>query len=256
MRLKDKVMLVSGASSGIGKAFAVRFAAEGSNVAFNYRAGGKLDAKTADAMATAMGPNVIAVEGDVSQRPDCERMVREVVARFGRLDIAISNAGIEIKEPFLEVTDDHWHRVLSVNLYGAFVFSQVAARQMVRQGQGGKIIFTSSVHEDIPLPQFTPYCASKGAIRMLMRNLAIELAPHKINVNNIAPGAIATPINAPVLNNPELLKAANSGIPWKRFGTPEEVAAVAVFLASDESSYVTGSTYFVDGGLTRNVTDF
>lgn len=256
MRLKDKVALITGASSGIGKAMVARFAAEGASVGMDYRLGGKLDPQTAQAEARSLGPNVIAVAADVSKREDIERMVQEVVAKFGRLDIAVSNAGIEIREPFLEVTDDHWHKVLSVNLYGAFAFSQAAARQMVKQGKGGKIIFTSSVHEDIPLPGYTPYCASKGGLRMLMRNIAYELAPHKINVNNIAPGAIITPINQALLNDPEKFKESIKGIPLGRWGTPEEVAAVALFLASDESSYVTGSTYLVDGGLTRNVTKF
>jgi glucose 1-dehydrogenase len=256
MRLKDKVMLVTGASSGIGMSIAERFAAEGAKVAFNYREGGKLNAKAAQAMAAAMGSNVIAVAGDASQRADIERMVRETVARFGRLDIAIANAGIEFHEPFLEATDEHWHKVMAVNLYGAFVFSQTAARQMVKQGPGGKLIFISSVHEDIPLAGLAPYCAAKGGVRMLMRNAAIELAPHQITVNNIAPGAIATPINQAVLDNPKLLADANSQIPLGRFGKAEEVAAVAVFLASNEADYVTGSTYFVDGGMTQNVTRY
>ena len=251
MRLKDKVALITGASSGIGKAIAARFAADGASVAFNYRPGGKLDSGGAQKEAAAFGPNTLPVAADVSRRDDIERMIQQVVAKFGRLDIAVSNAGIEINEAFLDITDDHWQQVLSVNLYGAFAFTQIAARQMVKQGQGGKIIFTSSVHEDIPLPGFTPYCASKGALRMMMRNMSVELAPYKINVNNIAPGAIATPINQSLLNDPVAYKAASAQIPWGRFGTSDEVANVAVFLASSESDYVTGSTYYIDGGLTR-----
>jgi glucose 1-dehydrogenase len=181
-------------------------------------------------------------------------MVAETVSRFGRLDIVVNNAGIEIKKPFLDVTDEEWNRVIAVDLYGVFLVSQAAARQMVRQGQGGKIVNISSVHEDIPFPQYTPYCAAKGGVRMMMRNLAVELAPQRINVNNIAPGAIATPINQAVLDDPRARENATSEIPWGRFGRPEEVAAVAVFLASDEAEYVTGSTYYVDGGLTQQVT--
>ena len=256
MRLKDKVALVTGASSGIGESIVKRFAAEGAKVAMNYRLGGKLDAKEAAKRAAAIGPNVLAVAGDVSQRADIEQMYRETVAKFGRLDIAVSNAGVEIQKPFLEITDDEWHHVLSINLYGAFVVAQVAAQQMVRQGGGGKIIFISSVHEDITLPKYTPYCASKGGLRMMMRNMCIELAPHKICVNDIAPGFIATPINESVLKNPEALKEALSGVPLDRPGTPEEVAGVAVFLASDEANYVTGSTYYIDGGLTQLTTHF
>jgi glucose 1-dehydrogenase len=253
MRLQDKVAFVTGANSGIGKAIATRFAAEGAHVAVNYLPGGTRQTD-AEAVVAAFGTAGIAVGGDVSKREDVERMIGETVVRFGRLDIAVNNAGIEIKRPFLEVTDDEWNRVLSVNLYGAFVVSQTAARQMVKQGSGGKLVNISSVHEDIPFSEYTAYCASKGGMRMMMRNLAIELAPYKINVNNIAPGAIATPINQAVLNDPQASKNAISEIPWGRFGKPEEVASVAVFLASDEAEYVTGSTYYVDGGLTQQVT--
>jgi glucose 1-dehydrogenase len=254
MRLKDKVALVTGASTGIGKAIATRFAAEGAHVVVNYRPGGKVDTEMAQAEASSFGPTSIAVAADVSRREDVERMIEQIKEKFGRLDIAINNAGIEIKRPFLEVTDDEWHKVIAVNLFGSYVVSQVAAREMVKQGAGGKLIFISSVHEDIPFPDYTAYCASKGAVRMMMRNLAMELAAYKINVNNIAPGAIATPINQAVLDNPVAMKNAVSEIPWGRFGRPEEVASVAVFLASDEAEYVTGSTYYVDGGLTQQVT--
>ncbi|MDT7603590.1 MAG: hypothetical protein QOF61_1587 [Acidobacteriota bacterium] len=253
-RLKDKVALVTGASSGIGKAIATRFAQEGAHVAVNYRPGGKLDEEAARAEAASFSPTALAVAADVSKREDVERMMQQIVERFGRLDICVNNAGIEIKRPFLEVTDEEWNKVIAVNLYGCFVVSQAAARQMVKQGGGGKLIFISSVHEDIPFPEYTAYCASKGGVRMMMRNLAMELAPHKINCNNIAPGAIATPINQSVLDDPQALKNAVSEIPWGRFGRPEEVASVAVFLAGDESEYVTGSTYYVDGGLTQQVT--
>ncbi len=253
MRLQDKVAFITGANSGIGKAIAERFAAEGAHVAVNYLPGGTRDTDAAAEVAT-FGPTGIAVAGDVSKRADVERMMAEVVAKFGRIDIAVNNAGIEIKKPFLDVTDDEWNLVLGVNLFGAFLVHQTAARQLVKQGQGGKLINISSVHEDIPFPEYTAYCASKGGIRMMMRNLAMELAPYKINVNNIAPGAIATPINQKVLDDPIASKNAISEIPWGRFGRPEEVASVALFLASDESEYVTGSTYYVDGGLTQQVT--
>ncbi len=253
MRLQDKVAFVTGANSGIGKAIAMRFAAEGAHVAVNYLPGGTREADAAAEIAT-FGTTGIAVGGDVSKREDVERMFTEVVAKFGRIDIAVNNAGIEIKRPFLEVTDDEWNKVIAVNLFGAFLVHQTAARQMVKQGPGGKLINISSVHEDIPFPEYTAYCASKGGIRMMMRNLAMELAPYRINVNNIAPGAIATPINQAVLDDPIASKNAISEIPWGRFGRPEEVASVAVFLASDEAEYVTGSTYYVDGGLTQQVT--
>jgi glucose 1-dehydrogenase len=256
MRLPNKVALITGASSGIGQGIATRFAQEGAHVIINYRPGSQREAEAAKAMAASFTPKAIAIAADVSQRAEVEQMMDAALAEFGRLDIAVCNAGVCPEQPFLETTDEHWNLVLGVNLYGAFVVSQLAARQMVKQGEGGKIIFTSSVHEDIPYPRYTAYCASKGGLRLLMRNIAIELSPHKINVNNIAPGAIATPMNQAVLGDPEELKNALSEIPWGRFGLPEEVAAVAVFLASEEASYVTGSTYFVDGGLTHQVTAY
>jgi glucose 1-dehydrogenase len=255
MRLKEKVALITGANSGIGRGIATRFAAEGAHVAVNYLPGGN---RTADAEAevAAFETASLAVPGDVSKRDDVEKMVQTIVAKFGRIDIVINNAGIEINKPFLQITDDEWNRVLGVNLFGSYLVSQVAARQMVAQKQPGKLIFISSVHEDIPFPGYTAYCASKGAIRMMMRNLAMEFAQYKINVNNIAPGAIATPINQSVLNDPVATANALSEIPWGRFGTPEDVASVALFLASAESDYVTGSTYYVDGGLTQQVTKY
>ena len=153
----------------------------------NYRPGGDMDNEAAQAEAASFGSSSIAVAADVSKRQDVEGMMEEIVKHFGRLDIAINNAGIEIKKPFLEITDEEWNKVIGVNLYGSYLVSQVAVRQMVKQGQGGKLIFISSVHEDIPFPEYTAYCASKGGVRMMMRNLAVELAQHKINVNNIAP---------------------------------------------------------------------
>lgn len=254
MRLKDKVALVTGASSGIGAAVAARFAAEGAHVAVNYRPGSPQDREAAEMAVAGFATKGIAVEADVSRREMVEAMVGRVVQEFGRIDIAVNNAGIEINRGFLETTDEEWNRVLGVNLYGSFAVSQAAAREMVKQGGGGRLIYMSSVHEDIPFPGYTSYCASKGAIRMMMRNLCIELAPHGITVNNIAPGAISTPINQSVLDDPVAFRNALTEIPLGRFGKPDEVASVAVFLASDEASYVTGSTYYVDGGLTQQVT--
>ncbi len=183
-------------------------------------------------------------------------MVAAVVAKFGRLDIVINNAGIEINKPFLEGTDEEWNRVLNVNLFGSYLVSQVAAKQMVKQGPGGKLLFISSVHEDIPFPGYTAYCASKGAIRMMMRNLAMELAEYKINVTTLRRARSRRRSISSMLDDPVAMKNALSEIPWGRFGTPEDVASVALFLASDEADYVTGSTYYIDGGLTQQVTKY
>ncbi len=257
MRLKDKVALITGAASGIGEAIALRFAAEGARVVINYHPGGKHNGADIQAQIEKRGQHAVAIAANVDSRAEVEQMVAQTISRFGRLDIAVNNAGIEHKTPFLEFTDEQWNKVIGVNLYGAYLVSQTAARQMVKQGkEGGKIIFISSVHEDIPFPGYTAYCASKGGLRMMMRNMAMELAEHHINVNNIAPGAIATPINQKVLENPQERKDAISEIPWGRFGKPEEVASVAVFLASEEANYVTGSTYYIDGGLTQQVTKY
>ena len=255
MRLQDKVALITGANSGIGKGIAIRFAQEGAHVAVNYLPGGTRDAD-AQAEVAAFATESIAVGGDVSKRDDVQSMVDATVAKFGRLDILINNAGIEINKPFLDTTDDEWNRVLNVNLFGTYLCTQIAAKQMVKQGPGGKIVNISSTHEDIPFQCYTSYCASKGAVKMLMRNLCLEFAPYKINVNNIAPGAIATPINQKVLDDPQANANALSEVPWGRWGTPEDVAGVALFLASDEADYVTGSTYYIDGGLVQQVTKY
>ena len=257
MRLKDKVALVTGAGSGIGESIARRFAAEGAHVVVNYHAGGRHAQDAVDlAKDLSKTTEAMAVAADVANRDGVQTMVDEAVKKFGRLDVVVCNAGIEKKTAFVDITDDEWNKILDVNLYGAFIVSQIAARQMLKQGPGGKIVFISSVHEDVPFAGFTSYCASKGAIRMMMRNMALELAPGGINVNNIAPGAIATPINDSTLNDPEAYKNAVSEIPLGRFGKPEEVANVALFLASDEAGYVTGSTYLVDGGLEQQVTKY
>jgi len=163
----------------------------------------------------------------------------------------VNNAGVEIREPFLDVSEEHYDLVLDVNLKGAFFAAQAAARLMMDQGAGGRIINVSSIHEDVAFLQFSTYTASKGGMRMLTRTICQELAPHGITVNDIAPGAIATPINKRTLGDGELLHELQGVIPAGRLGEPDEVASVAVFLASDDSAYVTGSTYYVDGGMSH-----
>jgi glucose 1-dehydrogenase len=251
VRLNGQVALVTGASSGIGRAIALRLGRDGAAVGIGYRSG------TGEATAVSqeirqLGSRAVPIQGDVGKVEDARRLVLDTVAQLGRLDILINNAGIEIKQPFLDVTEESYDRVLAVNLKGAFFCAQEAARQMIRHGEGGRIVNVSSVHEDVAMPGNAPYCASKGGMRMFMRTICLELAPHRITVNNVGPGAIATPINATTLANPELMQQLLAGIPLRRLGTPEEVAELVRYLVSPEAAYVTGSTFFIDGGLMRN----
>ena len=251
MRLENKVAVVTGSSSGIGEAIALAFAAEGAAVVVNYSRHEDAAQKVLDKIEAAGGKGLV-VGADVSDPKEVEAMVQQSVGAFGRLDIMVNNAGMERKMPFLETPFEVWQETIAVNLTGAWLGCQAAAKQMVAQGEGGRIINVSSVHEDLAMPTNSPYCATKGGVRMLMRTLAVELAPHDITVNNIAPGAIETPMDAPLEQNPDEMKVLLSEIPLGRMGKPEEVANLALFLASDDSSYVTGSTLFVDGGMIRH----
>ena len=250
MQLQGRVALVTGAGSGIGHAIAERFGAEGACVCVNYL-GYADEAKELAQKLTEQGHRSIAVQADVTNREQVQSMVDRTVKELGGLDILVNNAGIEKSVPFLDIDDETWERIVSVDLRGVFICSQVGGRAMRDSGKGGSIINISSIHEDYTFPGYTPYCAAKGGVRMLMRNAALELAKHKIRVNNIAPGAIATPINEGTLHDPEKMEALRNIVPLGGMGQPGQVASVAVFLASDESSYVTGSTYYVDGGLVR-----
>ena len=250
MRLENKVAVVTGSSSGIGEAIALAFAANGAAVVINYSRHEDAAQKVLDKVEGAGGKGLV-VGADVSDPKEVEAMVQQATHAFGRLDIMVNNAGMERKMPFLETPFEVWQETIAVNLTGAWLGCQAAAKQMVAQGDTGRIINVSSVHEDLAMPTNAPYCATKGGVRMLMRTLAVELAPHNITVNNIAPGAIETPMDAPLEENPDEMKTLLSEIPLGRMGKPEEVANLALFLASDDSSYVTGSTLFVDGGMIR-----
>jgi glucose 1-dehydrogenase len=247
--LNGKVALVTGASSGIGSAIALEMARRGARVVVNYV--GPPDAATAVVKSIAgAGGNAIALEADVSQRVAVDGMVAQAVAKFGKLDVLVNNAGIEKETPFLEKLEEEWDRVIAVDLKGAFLCAQAAGREMAKTGRG-TIINISSVHEDIPFPGYSAYCAAKGGMRMLCRDLAIELAPHHINVVNVAPGAINTPINERTLSDPQKKLALLREIPLGRVGEPEEVAKLVCYLASDDAAYITGTTIVIDGGLMR-----
>jgi len=253
MKLEGKVALVTGSGRGIGEAIAVRLAEEGADIVLDARQVQK--AEETLRLVEATGRRGCIVVGDVSKIEDDRRMITEGVAKLGKIDILVNNAGVEKAAPFWEITEQDYDYVIDINLKGAFFATQAFVQHLMATKRPGKIINISSVHEELPFPHFASYCVSKGGMRMLMRDLAIELAPFGITANNIAPGAIATPINKRLLANPDLLKPLLANIPLNRLGTPEDVAAVAAFLASSDADYITGATIVVDGGLLWNYSE-
>lgn len=254
MKLQNKVALVTGSSQGIGRGIAVRLAQEGADVVINGRHDDD-EARTTLEQVRAEGRRVCFIAADVGQVTECQRLVDEAIDKMGRLDILVNNAGVQRHSSFLEASESDYDLVLKVNLRGPFFLSQAFARHLRDTGRGGRIINNSSIHEELPFPNFTGYCVSKGGMKMLMRNLAIELAPLGITVNNVAPGAIETPINKALINEPEKLAALMGNIPAKRLGQPRDVAGAVAFLASDDADYVTGTTLVIDGGLLWNYSE-
>lgn len=255
MRLEGKTALVTGSSQGIGQAIAIRLAAEGAKVVINYRSHPEGAEETLEKVTAAGGEchmGGFSVKADLGVVEDVQHLITESVNHFGKLDILVNNAGIEKHAPFWEVTEKDFDAVLNVNLKGVFFAAQAMTKHLIETKRSGKIINISSVHEELPFPNFAAYCASKGGVKMLTRDLAVELAPFGITVNNVAPGAIETPINTKLLNDPEKLNAVIKNIPLGRLGKPNDVSGLVAFLASDDASYITGSTFFVDGGLTWN----
>ena len=204
---------------------------------------------TGEAAGEGGARRAFAIQADVSDTAEIQNFIAAVFERFGRADILVNNAGLERRADFWDVTEQDYDRVLNVNLKGVFFTTQAVVRRWIAAGTPGKIINISSVHEELPFPHFAAYCASKGGLKMLTRNLAVELAPHRITINNIAPGAIETSINKSLMNDPAKLGPLLENIPLKRLGTPEDVAGVAAFLASSDADYMTGTTLLVDGGL-------
>ncbi len=250
-RFEGKVAIVTGSSSGIGESIAVRLASEGAALVINYNSHPD-GADAAKAKIEAAGGKSIIVKADVGSLPDVQNLVEQAYAQLGGCDILVNNAGVEKNAAFEDVTEADYDLVLNTNLKGAFFLTQRFVQKLIETGKPGRVVNISSVHEDMVFPNFASYCAAKGGLRMLMRDLAMELGPRNITVNNVAPGAISTPINKALLEDKPKLNALLNNIPLGRMGKPEDVASVVAFLASDEGSYVTGSTYFVDGGLIRN----
>jgi len=250
-RLEDKVALVTGSSQGIGQGVAVRLAQEGAKVVINYHSHPE-GAQETLAQVRAAGSDGITIQADLGQTSEIDALIQQSLSKFGRIDILVNNAGLEKPAPFWEVQESDYDLVLHVNLKGVFFTTQAFVKQLMARNAPGRIVNMSSVHEELPFPHFASYCASKGGLKMLCRNLAIELAPYNITVNNVAPGAIETPINTSLLHDKAKLAALLANIPLRRLGKPADVAGAVVFLASPDADYITGTTLFVDGGLLWN----
>lgn len=249
--LQGKVAIVTGASSGIGQGIAKRLGCDGARVIVDY-IGTPEGAEETERAIEACGSKGEIVQADVTVKEDICKLVDSAWDKFGSADILVNNAGMEKKSMFWDTPESEYDKIMAVNLRGPFFLTQAFVRRLRDAKKPGRIINISSVHEDMAFPGFSTYCCSKGGLRMLMRNLAVELGPLGITVNNVAPGAIATPINKALLEDKPKLNALLANIPLGRLGTPDDVAGLVAFLASDEASYVSGSTFVIDGGLMRN----
>jgi glucose 1-dehydrogenase len=251
MSLNGKVAIVTGGNSGIGRAIALGLARAGANIVIDFIA----DAAATEAMKqdiAALGVEAIGVEADVSHVDQLQSLIDASVAKFGHIDIMVNNAGVETRTSVLDTTEAQYDKVLSINLKSAFFGTQIAARQMIKQGTPGRIINITSVHEDWPMPGNTAYCLAKGGMRMLTRTAGVELAPHGILVVGVGPGAVATPINLSTMKDPSLLAKLDAAIPLGRMAEPSEIANIVVFLAGDGASYMTATTIFADGGIMQS----
>ena len=251
MTLQGKTAIVTGGNSGIGKAIVLELARQGANVVIDYVVHPEATEEE-EKQILAMGQRAVGVKADVSKVDELQMLVDAAVKAFDRVDIMVNNAGIETRTSVLDTTEQQYERVLAINLKSAFFGTQVAAKQMIRQGGGGRIINITSVHEDWPMPGNTAYCLSKGGMRMLTRTAGLELAPHNILVIGVGPGAVATPINTSTMQDPALLAKLNNAIPLGRMARSGEIASVVAFLAGDAASYITATTIFADGGIMQS----
>ncbi|HEY2332659.1 MAG TPA: glucose 1-dehydrogenase [Acidimicrobiales bacterium] len=248
MTLKGKVAIVTGGNSGIGKAVVLGLAAEGANIVIDYVADEQAT-EDLEKQVVALGDQAIGVDADVSKVDDLQRLVDAAVKAFGRVDIMGNNAGVETRTSILDTTEAQYEKVMEINLKSAFFGTQIAAKQMIAQGDGGRIINITSVHEDWPMPGNTPYCLSKGGMRMLTRTAGVELGPHGICVVGVGPGAVATPINTSTMNDPTKMATLDAAIPLGRMAEPAEIGSVVAFLAGPGAGYLTATTVFADGGI-------
>ena len=251
MRLTNRTAFITGGNSGIGLAIVLELARQGASIVIDYVAHPEAT-EALEKQVQALGDRVIGVMADVSKVDQLQNLIDAAVKEFGRVDIMVNNAGVETRTSILDTTEQQYEKVLDINLKSAFFGTQLAARQMIKQGGGGRIINITSVHEDWPMPGNTAYCLSKGGMRMLTRTAGVELAPHNILVVGVGPGAVATPINLGTMNDPALLKKLDDAIPIGRMAKPEEIASVVAFLASDGASYITATTIFADGGIMQS----
>lgn len=251
MSLKGQVAIVTGGNSGIGQAVVLELARLGANVVIDYVCHPEATAAL-EQQVGRLGDRSIGVEANVSNLDDLQMLVDKAADRFGRVDIMVNNAGVETRTSILDTTEEQYDKVMAINLKSAFFGTQIAAKQMIKQGSGGRIINISSVHEDWPMPGNTAYCLSKGGLRMLTRTAGVELASHNILVVGVAPGAVATPINRGTTDDPAKLARLNAAIPLRRMARPEEIADVVGFAAGQGASYLTATTIFVDGGIMQN----
>lgn len=246
MRLPNKVALVTGGAHGIGRAIAARFAAEGAKVAVCGLEPESLQ-ETADLIAEK-GGEALALEADVRHRREVDRMVDETIARWGRIDVLVNSAGVNRTAPFLDISEEDWDWHMDINLKGTFLVSQRVCREMVHRGTGGSVILMSSVNGLSAEADQAHYNASKGGINLLAMSMALELAPHGIRVNALCPGFIETRLTKPLIERPDAIADYLKTIPMQRVGKPEDIAAAALFMASDEAAYMTGHCMVVDGG--------
>jgi glucose 1-dehydrogenase len=251
MSLQEKVAIVTGGNSGIGQSIALALAHRGASIVIDYVVHPEATESLEQEIAK-LGGRSIGVQADVSDPADLQKLVDAAVGSFGRLDIMVNNAGIETRTSVLDTTEEQYDRVMAVNLRSAFFGTQLAAKQMIKQGAGGRIINITSVHEDWPMPGNTAYCLAKGGMRMLTRTAGVELAPHNILVVGVGPGAVATPINLGTMNDPAKLATLDAAIPLGRMARPEEIANVVAFLADEGASYITATTIFADGGIMQS----